>query len=127
MANIQIIKTPAGEEMVLLSRADYEALVTLADEAMEDAADVAIYDERKAELGGKSALPATVSLAILQGDNRFKALRKWRGKSQSEIADGAEVGQGYLSDIEAGRRSPSREAAARLAKALDVPLDWIVE
>ena len=42
MASIQIIKTPAGEEMVLLSRADYEALVTLAEEAMEDAADVAI-------------------------------------------------------------------------------------
>jgi transcriptional regulator with XRE-family HTH domain len=47
--------------------------------------------------------------------------------SQSEIADHAEIGQGYLSDIEAGRRSPSHDAVVRLAKALAVPVEWITD
>ena len=51
MPNIRTFRTRAGQEMVLIPRVDYEVLVKLAEEAMEDAADVAIYDERKAEFG----------------------------------------------------------------------------
>ncbi|WP_164762061.1 MULTISPECIES: hypothetical protein [unclassified Mesorhizobium] len=38
-----------------------------AEEALEDAADVAIYDERKAELKTEKALPADVTVDILRG------------------------------------------------------------
>lgn len=38
-----------------------------AEEALEDAADVAIYDERKAELETEKALPADVAMDILRG------------------------------------------------------------
>jgi PHD/YefM family antitoxin component YafN of YafNO toxin-antitoxin module len=50
----QIIQTPNGEELVVLIRAEYEAL-DRADHEAEDAEDVAIYDARKAELaaGGR--------------------------------------------------------------------------
>lgn len=47
MGSPQIILTPSGEELVVLPRADYEALL---DHAAEDADDVAIYDAVKAEL-----------------------------------------------------------------------------
>ncbi len=50
----QIIRTPAGEELVVLPRAEYEALVSLADAAAEDADDVAIYDARMAELAAET-------------------------------------------------------------------------
>jgi PHD/YefM family antitoxin component YafN of YafNO toxin-antitoxin module len=50
MSGPQIIRTPSGEELVVLSRAEYEALLERADHAAEDADDVAIYDARKAEL-----------------------------------------------------------------------------
>jgi PHD/YefM family antitoxin component YafN of YafNO toxin-antitoxin module len=54
----QIIRTPHGEELVVLPRADYEALVERADHEAEDAEDVAIYDARKAELAaGGGILP----------------------------------------------------------------------
>ena len=43
----QIIRTAAGEELVVLSRAEYDALVAAADEATEDEEDIAIYDARK--------------------------------------------------------------------------------
>jgi hypothetical protein len=38
----QIIRTPDGEELVVLPRADYEALIARADHEAEDAEDVAI-------------------------------------------------------------------------------------
>ncbi|RUU24268.1 hypothetical protein EOD10_02265 [Mesorhizobium sp. M7A.T.Ca.TU.009.01.3.2] len=38
-----------------------------AAEALEDAADVAIYDERKAQLKIEKTLPADVTMDILQG------------------------------------------------------------
>lgn len=50
MGNVQIIRTPSGEELVVLPRADYEALLAAAAEGDEDADDVALYDARKAEL-----------------------------------------------------------------------------
>ena len=58
-AHHQIIRTPNGEELVVLPRAEYEALIERADHEAEDAEDVAIYDARKAELAaGGVVLPA---------------------------------------------------------------------
>jgi hypothetical protein len=49
MTEPQIIRTPSGEELVVLTRADYDALLAAA-EMHEDLGDVAIYDARKADL-----------------------------------------------------------------------------
>ena len=80
MSAPQIIRTPSGEELVVLPRAEYEALLERADREAEDADDVAIYDARKAELAaGGAVLPPEVSAAILRGESRLKAIRTWRG------------------------------------------------
>jgi len=68
------IRTPGGEELVVLPRAEYEALLARADREAEDADDVAIYDARKAELAqGGGVLPPEVGAAILRGESRLKA------------------------------------------------------
>jgi len=46
----QIIRTPSGEEMVVIPREEYERLRAAAYD--EDADDLAIYDARKAEWRG---------------------------------------------------------------------------
>lgn len=46
MVEVQIITSPSGEEMVVLSKADFDALL----ERLEDLSDAAIYDQRKAEV-----------------------------------------------------------------------------
>ena len=74
MSRPQIIRTPSGEELVVLPRAEYEALVERADHEAEDADDVAIYDARKAELAaGGGVLPPEVSAAIVRGDSRLES------------------------------------------------------
>jgi len=125
MSTPTIIKTPGGEELVVIPRAEYEALVSAADSAAEDAADIAIFDARMADLSKQDQLPAQVSLAILRGDRRVKAIRKWRGMKQIELARKVGVTQGALSDIESGRRSPSSGLATQIAAALNVDPSWV--
>jgi len=122
----QIIRSPSGEELVVLPRAEYEALLERADHEAEDADDVAIYDARKAELAaGGGVLPPEVSAAILRGDSRLKAVRKWRDETQLHLEFKTGIGQGYLSDLESGRRTGTPETIAKLAEALNVPVEWL--
>ncbi|HUC16444.1 MAG TPA: helix-turn-helix transcriptional regulator [Acetobacteraceae bacterium] len=121
----QIIRSPSGEELVVLPRAEYEALLKRADHEAEDADDVAIYDARKAALAGGGVLPPEVSAAILRGDSRLKAIRKWRDETQLHLEFKTGIGQGYLSDLENGRRTGTPETIAKLAEALNVPVDWL--
>jgi hypothetical protein len=126
MSEPQIIRAPNGEELVVLPRAEYEDLVERANHDAEDAEDVAIYDARKAELAARgSVLPAEVSAAILRGDSRLKAMRHWRGKTQMHLEFKTGIGQGYLSDLENGRRAGTPETVAKLAQALEVPVEWL--
>ncbi len=126
MRKPQIIRTPDGEELVVVRRADYEALIERADHEAEDADDVAIYDARKAELAaGGVALPPEVSAAILRGDSRLKAIRNWRGETQLHLTFKTGFAQGYLSDLENRRRRGTSDTISKLAQALNVPVEWL--
>ena len=122
----QIIRTANGEELVVLPRAEYEALLGRVDQEAEDAEDVAIYDARKAELSaGGVVLPEAVSAAMLRGESRLKAIRNWRDMTQLHVSMKTDLGQGYLSDLESGRRTGTPETIAKLAKVLKVPVEWL--
>jgi len=122
----QIIRTPGGEELVVLPRAEYEALLERAEHGTENADDAAIYDARKAELAnGGIVLPPDVTAAILRGETRLKAIRNWRDVTQLHLSFKTGMSQGYLSDLESGRRTGTPETIAKLAQALNVPLEWL--
>lgn len=119
----EIIKTPSGDELVVVPRAEYENLVRLAAEAEEDASDVAIYDARKAE--ASPVLPSAVTMSMLKGESRLKALRCWRDVGQVTLAHEIGSSQGFISDLENGRRGLTDEVRKRIARALDVPEEWL--
>lgn len=127
MTAVQFIVTPGGEELAILPRAEYERLTALEAEIDEDAADAAAYAEAKAEwvAEGRPTLPPEVSALILKHRSRLAAIRRWRGLSQEALAAKVDVQQGYLSDIETGRRSGASATIARIAAALDVPIEWL--
>ncbi len=124
----QIIRTPGGEELVILPKADYDAMIEALSEAEEDAADVAAYDLAIEAIGDDSTpfLPEAISAFLLGGDGLLKAIRKWRGLSQVDLAERVGVAQGYISDLESGRRQGTPETLVRLADALDIPTAWLV-
>ena len=104
-------KTRTGtraHELVVLPPAEYEALVERADREAVDAEDVPIYGARKAELAaGGFVLPPEVSAAVLRGDPQ------WREETQLHLSFKTGIAQGYLSDLETGRRSANRGLAQR--------------
>lgn len=117
----QHITTPAGEELVILPRAEYEALTANLDED-EDDLDVAAFDAAMSDLeaGADERLPPEVSTLILKGASRLTAWRKYRGWTQQALAETAAIGQGYLSEIERGHKPGAPETLQRLAEALEV-------
>lgn len=128
MAGPQIIKTPGGEELVVLPRAEYEALVAAAAEAEEDAADIAIYDQRKTDLasGHDTRLPSEVCARVLQGDRLIRALREWRGMSLAQLAHETQVDEADLSDLESGRQLGAPETLRAISEALKIDPAWIL-
>jgi hypothetical protein len=123
----QILKTPAGDELVVLTRRDYDALVQELADAREDAEDIATYDRCKAELAasGVPNLPAEVTPLLFKTGNRVAAFRQWRGLSLPILAAKADIDESALADIETRMRSHTIAEAERLAAALDIPIGWI--
>jgi DNA-binding XRE family transcriptional regulator len=128
MAKPQIIHT-AGEDLIVISRSDYEMLLARAgDEAAEDAATARIVDATSAKMarGEDVALPTSVWEAIEGGENPVRAIRKWRGLTQNELGEQAGLGQGFVADIESGKKIGSAASLKAIAAALGVPLDLLV-
>jgi hypothetical protein len=97
-----------------------------ADHEVEDVDGIAIDDARKAELAADGgAVPAEVSAAILRGDSRLKAIRNWRGETRRQLNFNTDIGQGYPSDLESGRRAGTPETIAKLAQAVNAPVEWL--
>lgn len=126
--NPQIIKAPNGEELVVLTRAEYDSLVAAAAPYDEDEDDAAIFDERMAELaaGHDVRLPPQVTSAMLRGDSLLKALRNWKGITQMQLSFKTNLSQNYISDLEAGRRKGTKETLALIAEHLDVNKSWLI-
>jgi DNA-binding XRE family transcriptional regulator len=128
MGKSQIIHTD-GEDLIVIARSEYEALLARAgDEASEDTmtARIVAATDAKIARGEDVALPAAVWAAIESGELPIRAIRKHRGLTQMEVAERAGLRQGYIADIEAGKKKGSAASLKAIAAALDVPLDVIV-
>lgn len=126
----QFISTPAGEEMVVLSRADYDALASRAAGPFdEDANDARAAAAAEADLaaGRDVAIPLDVAEAILDGESRLRAIRKWRGHTQAELATLSGLAQSAISAMEKGEAEGSLGSWRRLSAALGVPLAVLIE
>ena len=62
----------------------------------------------------------------MNAGDKIKRLRISSGITVSELARRAGLSQGYLSQIEMGRATPSVRALAMTAKALDIPLNSLL-
>ena len=82
--------------------------------------DAALFDDRMAELksGRTVLLPGEVAGSMLKGSTLLRALRKWRGVTQVQLAE--------MTGLEAqGGKRGTPEAWAKISQALDVPADWL--
>lgn len=114
----QIIRDGNGRAaFAVLPIAEYERLLDAADEA----AAVQAFDAYKAT--PPETFPSEVADRLLQGDHPVKVFREYRGMTQSQLAQAADLKQAYVSQIEAGSRNGSVDALKRIADALRVEIN----
>ena len=81
---------------------------------------------RKQIAAGEPLIPLDVVNRIAGGENPIRVLREWRDVTQLHLAHKTDIGQGYISDLENGRRKGTTAALKKIAGALQVPLDLLV-
>jgi len=114
-------------EVAILPRKDYEALAAKAQEADEDIGTVRLVARARKEIvAGAPLIPKEIVDRIIAGENALRVLREWRGKTQLDISYKTNIGKGYISDLESGRRKGTTAALKKIADVLKVPLDLIV-
>ena len=120
MGKPQIITTESGEELVVLSRREYEAL---AARQVEGEPGQPAAGRIRAQTAGGVPIPESVLQEIEAAPSPIAPLREWRGLTQAELAAAAGISQGYLSALEAGRKGGDAHTLHAIARTLDVGLD----
>jgi hypothetical protein len=124
--NVRFQKTARGE-VAILPRKEYEKLAAKAAEADEDAGTARLVARARADFAaGGPLLPKYVVDRLAKGENPVRVLREWRDVTQLYLSFKANLSQGYISDVETGRRTGTAAALRRIAVVLEVPLDLLV-
>jgi hypothetical protein len=124
--NVRFKKTDKGE-VAILPRKDYEALAAKAAEADEDSGTARLVARTRKEIAaGAPLIPKAIVDRIAKGENALRVLREWRDVTQLYLSSQTAIGQGYISDLETGRRKGTTAALKKIAAVLNVPLDLLV-
>jgi len=117
-------KTPKGDDIVILARKEYDQLIAAAGEDAADAeAARRALDRRKK---GEHTLTSAEVDQLLAAKTPLAFYRKRAGLTQATLAERAAIAQGFLSEIEAGRKSGDIRTLRRIADLLKISLDDLV-
>jgi len=112
---------PDGEEMIVLSRKDYEALIQRIED-LEDSLTIADF-ERKLAAGEEELIPAEYVNRMSEGESPIRVWRDFRGMAAKDLAAAAGISAAYLSEIETGKKDGSVATLKAIADVLKLDLD----
>ena len=117
----QIITTPAGEKLAILPLSELAAL--------QDALDAAEAANAMAAIacGEMETLTGEEIVAGLAAPTPLAFWREKRGLTQKDLGTAAGIGQSYVAALEQGARKGDPALFKRLASALRVRMEDIVE
>jgi DNA-binding XRE family transcriptional regulator len=110
-------KSPKGDDIVILSRKEYDRLLAAADEDVIDAAMAKKAIARNEETLGEAEVDE-----LLAARTPLAFWRKKRGLTQTDLAKAAGIAQGFLSEIESGLKTGDVTVLQRIAIALEISL-----
>jgi ribosome-binding protein aMBF1 (putative translation factor) len=110
-------KSPQGDDIVILSRKEYDRLLVAANEDVIDAASA-----RRAIARDEETLSESEMDDLLAARTPLAFWRKKRGLTQMELAKAADIAQGFLSEIESGLKTGNVTVLQRIAIALEISL-----
>lgn len=86
--------------------------------------DIAAFLQAKAD--DDELIPSEVVDRILDGENKIKVWREYRGLTQTELAERCGLKQATIAQMEGGKRTGSVAALKAIAAALALDLDDLV-
>lgn len=121
-----ITKTPQGDDIVILSRAEYDALT--AGRSDEDGADAAHANKilNDIERGAEALLTSEQADRLLEAKTPLSFWRRHRGVTQEALSKSIGVAQGFISEIENGTKTGDVQTLAAIARVLAISLDDLV-
>lgn len=84
----------------------------------------AVYDELTAV--NDETFPSAFVDKLFDSDNKIGVWREYRGITMTQLANAVGVSQGYISDIENGKKDGSIKVIKAIAEVLQTDIDLIV-
>ena len=117
-------KSPNGDEIVILSRDEYDRLIA-ADEDMKDAKTARRIIEQIAS-GEETVLTEAELDEFLKAKTPLAFWRKKRRMTQADLAKAADIAQGFISEIESGQKPGTPATLKKIAQALNIKIDDLI-
>ena len=117
-------KSPKGDDIVILSRDEYDRLV----EASEDAADAktARHVLKQIASGAETVLSESDVDEFLKAKTPLAFWRMKRAMTQANLAKATGIAQGFLSEIESGQKPGTPATLKKIAEAINIKIDDLV-
>lgn len=124
MNKVRRITSPNGEEMVLLSVAEYERLIEAAEDLRDS--EIAEHSRREIDAGTEELLTHAEVKEMLAAKTPLAFWRKKRSMTQAALATATGVAQGFLSEIESGQKPGTAATLKKIADALRITVDDLI-
>ena len=126
MTKVQFIKIADGVELAILPKSEYERLAKQAADEEIGTARLVQKARDAIATGREMVLPKVVVDRLAAAENPIRVLREWRGTTQVELVAAIGITQGYLSELEAGKRKGPVALHQKIARALGVPIEILL-
>ena len=113
------------DEMVTISKSEYERLRALEEEFADIQAALAV--ETKIAGGQEELVPSVVVDRLLAGEAPLRVWREFRKLTQVALARASGVNRVQIVEIEGGRSTGSVHTLSKLAAALAVDVDDLIQ
>ena len=112
----KFVVTPGGEKLAILPAEEYE-----------DMRDALIHQRAMADYraGDVGVLTLGETRDLLAAPTPLAFWRVKRGLTQAALAKAARTTQPHIADLESGKHGGSLEIMARIARALNISVDWL--
>jgi DNA-binding XRE family transcriptional regulator len=118
--NVQFIEQNGTRQYAIIPADTYALLLEKAE--MLD--DIKAYDEAMA--GNDELVPSEIVDRLINGENKIKVWREYRGMSQAVLAEKADMAQSSIAQMEGGKRLGTVAAIKKIAEALNLDMDDLV-
>mgnify|MGYP001042132531 CR=1 FL=1 len=112
-------------DTITIDRAVYDEMRA----AMDELADLRAYDRATAALasGEEELIPAAFAERLISGEPPLRVYRELRGMTQAALSDASGVNRVQIVNIEGGDAQGSVQTLRKLADALGVTIDDLVD